>query len=89
MAQVDFLNYFSILFWFFILFIIYYLSNYSYILPSLYSILFTRFALFHLYLSKLKAKFNYFFKHKYNFIYFKSSIAFYILVVKSFIYAYN
>lgn len=37
MAQVDFVNYFSIIIWFNFLFIIFYLLNYSYILPIIYN----------------------------------------------------
>lgn len=37
MAQVDFFNYFSILFWFIILFILYYIINYALLVPLLHT----------------------------------------------------
>ena len=86
MAQVDFLNYFPILFWFFFLIIIYYILNYSYILPGLYSILYIRFFLLNLYLIKIKYKFNFYFKYSFNFFYYKFSLHSYLLVIKSYIY---
>lgn len=63
MAQVDFVNYFSILFWFYILFVLYYCINYSIVFPSIYSILKTRYYLYKKYIYKLKSKFNGFIKN--------------------------
>lgn len=37
MAQVDFLNYFSIIIWFNFLFLFFYLLNYTYIIPLIYN----------------------------------------------------
>ena len=56
MAQVDFVNYFSILFWFFIFIVIYYLLNYSVLFPSIYSILTVRYNMYKLLITKLKYK---------------------------------
>ena len=56
MAQVDFVNYFSILFWFYIIFIIYYLVNYILLLPSLYSTLKVRRNIYISYFIKIKCK---------------------------------
>jgi hypothetical protein len=68
MAQVDFLNYFSILFWFFILFILMYILNYSYITSIIYSILYIRCFYYASNFLKIKNKFNFFLKYK-NFNY--------------------
>jgi hypothetical protein len=56
MAQVDFANYFSILFWFYIIFVIYYLVNYSLLLPSIYSTLKVRKNIYIFYFIKIKVK---------------------------------
>jgi len=56
MAQVDFVNYFSILFWFYIIFVIYYLVNYSLLLPSIYSTLKVRKNIYISYFIKIKVK---------------------------------
>jgi hypothetical protein len=37
MAQVDFVNYFSIIIWFNLLFFLFYLLNYTYIVPLIYN----------------------------------------------------
>jgi hypothetical protein len=37
MAQVDFVNYFSIIIWFNLLFLSFYLLNYTYIVPLIYN----------------------------------------------------
>jgi hypothetical protein len=37
MAQVDFINYFSIIIWFNFLFLFFYLLNYTYIVPLIYN----------------------------------------------------
>ena len=42
MAQVDFVNYFSIIFWFNLLFLLFYLSNYTYIVPIIYNNIYIR-----------------------------------------------
>lgn len=42
MAQVDFINYFSIIIWFNFLFLFFYLLNYTYILPLIYSNIYIR-----------------------------------------------
>ena len=42
MAQVDFINYFSIIIWFNFLFFIFYLLNYTYIVPLIYNNIFIR-----------------------------------------------
>jgi hypothetical protein len=66
MAQVDFTNYFPILFWFFILFFIFYWLNYSYILPYVYIVLLVRGSYYMLKFYKVKRKFSFFNKHKAN-----------------------
>jgi hypothetical protein len=42
MAQVDFVNYFSIIFWFNLLFLLFYLLNYTYIVPIIYNNIYIR-----------------------------------------------
>jgi hypothetical protein len=42
MAQVDFINYFSIIIWFNFLFLVFYLINYTYMVPLLYNNLLMR-----------------------------------------------
>lgn len=42
MAQVDFVNYFSIIIWFNFLFLFFYLLNYTYIVPIIYNNLYIR-----------------------------------------------
>jgi len=56
MAQVDFVNYFSILFWFYIVFVIYYLVNFSVLLPSVYSSLKVRSNIYFSYFIRMKSK---------------------------------
>lgn len=58
MAQVDFVNYFSILFWFFVSFIIYYSINYTILLPTIYSILCIRYNTYKYIVNCLKLKIN-------------------------------
>ena len=64
MAQVDFANYFSILFWFFILFISFYVINYSYIIPSIYSIIYIRYSYYIAEYYQVRNKFNFYPKYK-------------------------
>ena len=64
MAQVDFVNYFSILFWFFFFFNFFYFLCYSIILPLIYSILFVRNIFYIKKFLKVKNKFNFFQKYK-------------------------
>ena len=42
MAQVDFVNYFSIIVWFNLFFILFYLLNYTYIVPIIYNNIYIR-----------------------------------------------
>jgi len=42
MAQVDSVNYFSIIIWFNLLFILFYLLNYTYIVPIIYNNIYIR-----------------------------------------------
>jgi len=42
MAQVDFINYFSIIIWFNLLFFSFYLLNYTYIVPLIYNNIYIR-----------------------------------------------
>ena len=42
MAQVDFVNYFSIIIWFNLFFFLFYLLNYTYIVPIIYNNLYIR-----------------------------------------------
>ena len=58
MAQVDFINYFSILFWFNFLFVFFYLINYSYIVPVIYNNLYIRSKSLQFYINKNKVKYN-------------------------------
>jgi len=88
MAQVDFVNYFSILFWFYILFIVYYLINYSIILPSIYSLLKVRFNIYVKYFIKLKLQFNYYIKNVINFIILKNIFYIIFFLLKKYIYIY-
>jgi len=69
MAQVDFFNYFSIIFWFVLFFSIFYILNYIYIIPFLYSNLFIRFKYFLFYYNKIKNNITFYVKLKFqNFI---------------------
>lgn len=58
MAQVDLVNYFSIIIWFNILFFFFYLINYMYILPLIYNNLFIRNKLLYGLINKNKLKYN-------------------------------
>lgn len=86
MAQVDFVNYFSILFWFYILFIIYYLINYSIVLPSIYSLLKVKYNIYFKYFIKLKLQFNYYIKNFLNFIVIKNIFFLLFFLLKKNIY---
>lgn len=57
MAQVDFVNYFSILIWFNFLFF-FYLINYTYILPIIYNNLFIRSKILQNFINKNKLKYG-------------------------------
>lgn len=86
MAQVDFVNYFSILFWFFLFFIIYYLINYSILLPSIYSVITIRFNIYKKYNNILKLKFNRYIKNYNFYITFKNSYIIFIFLLRKWIY---
>jgi hypothetical protein len=86
MAQVDFVNYFSILFWFFLLFIIYYLINYCFLLPSIYSIITTRFNIFKEYIFSLKSKFSSYIKNYTFYITLKNIYIIFLFLYKKWIY---
>ena len=88
MAQVDFVNYFSILFWFYILFVVYYLINYSIILPSIYSLLKVRYNIYVKYFIKLKLQLNYYIKNIINFIVIKNIFFLLYFLLKKNIYIY-
>jgi hypothetical protein len=85
MAQVDFVNYFSILFWFFLLLIIYYLINYSILFPSIYSIIVTRYNIYKALISSLKNKLNCYTKN-YIFIINNSSYIIFSFFLKKCVY---
>ncbi len=87
MAQVDFINYFSILFWFFILFIIYYLINYSLLLPNLYSAIITRYNLYKESVFILKLKFSRYIKNYFFSINLKPTYIIFLFFIKKWIYA--
>jgi len=85
MAQVDILNYFSILFWFFIFFSVFYYINYSFLIPAIHSVAVTRLAIFSNIVRQLKIKFNYFYKYDFilnfgNFSHFNFLIKVYIYI---------
>lgn len=84
MAQVDFVNYFSILFWFFFLFIIFYILCYSLVLASIYSVLFVRGSYYILKFYKIKNKFVFFPKYK-NFTIFAENFILSFLISKIYI----
>lgn len=86
MAQVDFVNYFSILFWFFILFVIYYLINYSLLLPNLYSTIATRYNLYKESINVLKIKFGRYIKNYFFNINSKVTYAIFLFFIKKWIY---
>ena len=81
MAQVDFVNYFSILFWFYIIFVIYYLINYTLLLPSIYSTLKVRRNIYISSFLKIKSKVQNTIKGFNTFFYIKKifSVLFFIL----------
>lgn len=86
MAQVDFVNYFSILFWFFLLFVIYYIINYTVLLPNIYSIITIRYNIYNKAVNNLKLKVVCYIK-KYSFyIAIKNSYIFFLLFLKKCIY---
>ena len=66
MAQVDFVNYFSIIIWFNLLFFIFYLINYTYIIPIIYNNLYIRSKIFLLTSKNLDKFFNSYDFHKVN-----------------------
>lgn len=68
MAQVDFTNYYSILFWFFFSFLIYYSINYGFFFPTIYSSISLRAKLYNVSLIKLKSIISGYIKYnnKYN-----------------------
>lgn len=55
MAQVDFVNYFSIIIWFNFIFLFSYLMNYSYLLPIIYNNLYMRSKLLQQFINKNKS----------------------------------
>lgn len=58
MAQVDIVNYFSIIIWFNLLFFFFYMVNYMYILPLIYINLFIRSKILQNFINKNKLKYN-------------------------------
>jgi len=58
MAQVDFVNYFSIIIWFNLLFLSFYLINYTYIVPIIYNNLLIRSKSLQNYINKNKIKYS-------------------------------
>ena len=88
MAQTDFINYFSILFWFYIIFIIYYLINYSFLLPSIYSTLVTRSFIYKEFLILMKSKFSCYIKDFGNFFYIRKNFIILILILKKNLYVF-
>jgi len=61
MAQVDFVNYFSIIIWFNLIFLFFYLMNYMYILPIIYNNLYIRSKIYQSFINKNKLTFGKFF----------------------------
>lgn len=88
MAQVDMVNYFSILFWFFLLVIIYYLINYTYLLPNLFTNLYVRSLIFKNHLNIMKYKFNIFLKLYYINIYISNIFLVLIIFLKKNLYVF-
>jgi len=86
MAQVDFVNYFSILFWFYIIFVIYYLVNYSILLPSIYSTLKVRNHIYFSYFIKIKIKIQSTIKGFNVFFYIKKFFTVLFFLLKKYIY---
>lgn len=58
MAQVDFVNYFSIIIWFNFLFLFFYLLNYTYIIPIIYNNVYIRIKRLHSFIIKSKSMFG-------------------------------
>lgn len=54
MAQADFFNYFSILIWFVIFFFFFYIINYIFIIPFVYSNLYTKSRYFYFLFNKIR-----------------------------------
>jgi hypothetical protein len=86
MAQVDFVNYFSILFWFFILFVIYYVINYSFLLPNIYATIYTRYSLYKESILVLKVKFSRYIKNYFFYINIKATYSIFLFFIKKWIY---
>jgi hypothetical protein len=86
MAQVDFINYFSILFWFYIVFVIYYLVNYNVLFPSIYSVLKVRSNIYIYYFNKIKSKIQNIIKEFNIFFYIKKIFLILFLLLKKNIY---
>lgn len=86
MAQVDFVNYFSILFWFYLIFVIYYLINYSLLLPSIYSTLKVRRNIYFSYFVKIKSKVQNTIKGLNTFFYIKKIFSVFFFLLKKSIY---
>jgi len=80
MAQVDIINYFSILFWFFLLFIINYLINYSFLLPLSYTTISIRFLIYKYYLILFKLRYQSYIKI-YNLYFYIRNLFLYVLNV--------
>lgn len=88
MAQVDMINYFSILFWFLLLVIVYYLINYTYLLPNLFSNIYVRFLIFKNHLNMMIYKFNIFLKLYYINIYISNFFIVLIIFFKKNLYVF-
>ena len=58
MAQVDFVNYYSIIIWFNFIFLFFYFLNYTYVVPIIYNNLFIRSKSLQYYINKNKIKYN-------------------------------
>jgi hypothetical protein len=58
MAQVDLVNFFSIIIWFNLLFFLFYIINYMYLLPLIYNNLFIRSKFVQTFINKNKLKYN-------------------------------
>lgn len=86
MAQVDFVNYFPILFWFYIIFIAYYLINYSFVLPSIYSTLKIRRNIYISYFIRIKSKVQNTVKEFNTFFYIKKIFSVLFILLKKSIY---
>lgn len=89
MAQADFFNYFPILIWFVLFFIFFYLLNYIFIIPFIYSNIFTKSNYFYFLFNKIKnyeyfllldKLYIYYFKRPLNVIYFALKQFLYMLI---------